>query len=161
MRSARVLGIVLIFTTVVLWSPVARADLDQWMTPPDDPTASPAESRLNDGLTLAGKQDWAGAEAAFRKAIGLRSAFPEAWNGLGHALRMQKKYAESVKSYQEALRLRPDYPQALEYLGEAYVQMGKLDEARALLRRLQALDPKEAAALAGAIDGGGHASDRW
>jgi cytochrome c-type biogenesis protein CcmH/NrfG len=154
-------AIVLLFTTVVLWSPLARADRDQWMTTPDEPTASPAEARLQDGRGLADKQDWAAAETAFRDAIRLRSAFPEAWNGLGHALRMQKKYAESVQSYQEALRLRPDYPQALEYLGEAYVQMGKLDDARALLRRLQVLDPREAAALAGAIDGGAHASGRW
>jgi Flp pilus assembly protein TadD len=56
-----------------------------------------------------------------------------------------------VKSYQEALRLRPDYPQALEYLGEAYVQMGKLDEARAVLERLRALDPREADELSEAI----------
>jgi len=39
--------------------------------------------------------------------------------------------------------------------------MGKLDEARALLRRLRALDPAEAALLAAVIDGGGKASRRW
>jgi cytochrome c-type biogenesis protein CcmH/NrfG len=157
------LGIVLIILAgVVLGSPAARADQDQFMQAPDEPgAAATPESRLNDGLALADKQDWRGAEAAFRDAIRLRAAFPEAWNGLGHALRMQKNYPESVQSYQEALRLRPDYPQALEYLGEAYVQMGKLDEARALLRRLRALDPSEAALLAAAIDGGGKASRRW
>jgi tetratricopeptide (TPR) repeat protein len=49
------------------------------------------------------------------------------------------------------LRLRPDYPEALEYLGEAYVQMGKLAEAQAVLDRLRPLDPKEAEELAKAI----------
>ncbi len=156
------LGIVLILAGVVLGSPAAWADQDQFMQAPGEPTAAATpESRLNDGLALADKQDWRGAEAAFRDAIRLRAAFPEAWNGLGHALRMQKNYAESVASYQEALRLRPDYPQALEYLGEAYVEAGKLDEARALLRRLRALDPAEAAQLAAVIDGGGKASRRW
>jgi len=156
------LSVILIVASVVLWSGVVVANHDDLVNAPDEPTAAPTpESRLNDGLVLAEKRDWPGAEAAFRDAIGLRSAFPEAWNGLGHALRMQKKYTESVQSYQEALRLRPDYPQALEYLGEAYVQMGKLDEARVLLRRLQALDPKEAGELAEMIDGGGHASGRW
>jgi cytochrome c-type biogenesis protein CcmH/NrfG len=157
------LGIVLIILAgVVLGSPAARADQDQFMQAPDEPgAAATPESRLNDGLALADKQDWRGAEAAFRDAIRLRAAFPEAWNGLGHALRMQKNYRESVESYQEALRLRPEYPQALEYLGEAYVELGKLDEARALLRRLRALDPSEAALLAAVIDGGGKASRRW
>ena len=156
------LGIVLILAGVLLGSPAAWADQDPPLTAPDEPTAAATpESRLNDGLALADKQDWRGAEAAFRDAIRLRSAFPEAWNGLGHALRMQKNYRESVESYQEALRLRPDYPQALEYLGEAYVELGELDEARALLRRLRALDPTEAALLAAVIDGGGRASRRW
>jgi tetratricopeptide (TPR) repeat protein len=156
------LGLVLILAGVVLGSPAAWADQDQFMQAPGEPTAAATpESRLNDGLALADKQDWRAAEAAFRDAIRLRAAFPEAWNGLGHALRMQKNYRESVESYQEALRLRPEYPQALEYLGEAYVELGKLDEARALLRRLRALDPSEAALLAAVIDGGGKASRRW
>jgi tetratricopeptide (TPR) repeat protein len=157
------LGIVLILLAgVVLGSPATWADQDAPLNAPDEPgAAATPESRLNDGLALADKQDWRGAEAAFRDALRLRSAFPEAWNGLGHALRMQKNYPESVQSYQEALRLRPDYPQALEYLGEAYVQMGKLDEARAVLRRLRVLDPSEAAELAAVIDGGGKASRRW
>ena len=56
-----------------------------------------------------------------------------------------------MKAYQEALRLRPQYPQALEYLGEAYVQLGRLAEAREVLARLEPLDPKEADELARAI----------
>ena len=59
--------------------------------------------------------------------------------------------ARAKKAYQEALRLRPLYPQALEYLGEAYVQLGRLAEAREVLARLKPLDPKEADELAQAI----------
>src|SRR6266446_4169240 len=100
------LGIVLILAGVVLGSPAAWADQDQFMQAPGEPTAAATpESRLNDGLALADKQDWRG--------------------------------------------------------GEADVELGKLDEARALLRRLRALDPSEAALLAAVIDGGGKASRRW
>ncbi len=148
------LGVALALVGVVLWCSVAGADRDAWMNPPDAPQGT-AESKVNEGLALAGKKDWRGAEAAFREAIRLRSAVPEAWNGLGHALRQQKKYEESLKSYQEALRLRPDYPQALEYLGETYIQMGRLDEAKSVLGRLRALDPKEADELAEAIAAAG------
>ena len=56
-----------------------------------------------------------------------------------------------MTAYREALRLRPAYPQALEYLGEAYVQLGRLAEAREVLERLRPLDAKEAAELAQAI----------
>src|SRR5260370_35930066 len=81
----------------------------------------------------------------------MKPAYPEAWNGLGHALRNQGKYPESLKAYDEALRLRPDYPDALEYLGEAYVKLGRLDDARRLLDRLRPLDGERARELPEAI----------
>src|SRR5262249_30733058 len=79
-----------------------------------------AEARYNEGVALAAKNDWKGAETAYRDATRLKPNFPEAWNGLGHALKNERRYDESVRAYQEALRLRPNYAQALEYLGEAY-----------------------------------------
>jgi Flp pilus assembly protein TadD len=57
-----------------------------------------------------------------------------------------------VKAYDRALALRPDYAEALEYLGEAYVKMGRLDDARAVLRKLEPLDKKEAAALRATLE---------
>ena len=147
MRTRIVLAIV---SALIVSGSIASADPDAWMNPPAAPQGTP-ESKVNEGFALAEKKDWPGAEGAFREAIRLRAAFPEAWNGLGHALRNLNRYDESVTSYQEALRLRPNYPQALEYLGEAYVQMGKLDDAKAVLERLRSLDPREAHGLAEAI----------
>jgi hypothetical protein len=43
------------------------------------------------------------------------------------------------------------YLEALEYLGHAYVEMGRLEDARAVHGRLQPLDPREAGELAQAI----------
>jgi Flp pilus assembly protein TadD len=128
----------------------ARADRDAWMTPPAASEGS-AEDRVNEGFKLVDKKDWSAAETAFRDAIRLRATVPEAWNGLGYALRQQKRYDESVKSYLEALRLKPDYPQALEYLGEAYVEMGKVEDARKVLERLRPLDAGEADELEATI----------
>jgi len=91
-------------------------------------------------------------ERAYREALSLDPAMAEAWNGLGFALRNQRKYPESIDAYEEALKRRPHYAQALEYLGEAYVQMGRLDEARAIHARLQPLDAREARELAKAIE---------
>jgi Flp pilus assembly protein TadD len=91
------------------------------------------------------------AERKYRDAITLDPSLPEPWNGLGYALRQQRRLEESERAYREALRLRPDYPLALEYLGHAYVEMGRLDDACAVLARLRPLDPREADELAEAI----------
>ncbi len=130
---------------------VRAVDSEPAAVPPGAPAVS-AQSRFNDGLALARTKDWAGAEHAYRDALRLDPAMPEGWNGLGFALRNQKKYPESIAAYEEALKRRPNYPQALEYLGEAYVQLGRLDEARAILARLQPLDAHEARELAQAIE---------
>ncbi|HVN85975.1 MAG TPA: tetratricopeptide repeat protein [Candidatus Binatia bacterium] len=125
--------------------------------PKPEPTGTPglsAESRYNAGLALTRRDDWKGAEKKFREAIALQPEFPEAWNELGHALKNQERYDESIKAYEQALRLRPNYVQALEYLGEAYVKMGKLDQARAVLARLQPLDQHQADELDRVISGG-------
>lgn len=113
-----------------------------------------AEQEFNRGLQAQQVKDWATAAAAFRKAVELNPRYPEAWNGLGYALRNQGKYPDSIKAYDEALRLRPDFPEALEYLGEAYVRVRRLDDARRVLDRLQTLDPKRARELAEAIEKG-------
>jgi tetratricopeptide (TPR) repeat protein len=115
------------------------------------PAAASAESEYNRGIRARVAGDWRAAEAAFRGAITLRAAFPEAWSELGSALRQQGRYPESLQAYDEALRLRPDFPEALEYLGEAYVKLGRLDDARRVLDRLKRLDPAMAAELAEVI----------
>jgi len=129
---------------------VAHAVDDPPLRAPDAGAIS-AQSRFNEGRALAERRDWAAAERKYREAIQLDPALPEPWNGLGYALRQQRRWNESVNAYLEALRLRPNYPQALEYLGHAYVEMGRLDAARAVHARLQPLDPREADELAQAI----------
>jgi tetratricopeptide (TPR) repeat protein len=118
--------------------------------PPGVPRS--ADLAFQEGLDAQKKKDWRRASQAYESAIKQREAFPEAWNGLGYSLRQQGKYPEAIKAYDRALKLRPDYAEALEYLGEAYVKMGKLDDARAVLRRLESLDKKEASELRTAID---------
>ncbi len=122
--------------------------------PRSAPAGSTAEDEFNRGLRARTAKDWNGAAVAFSRAVELKPAYPEAWNGLGYALRNQGKYAESLKAYDEALRLRPNFPEALEYLGEAYVKLGRLDDARRILDRLKPLDTGRAKELAEAIDKG-------
>lgn len=123
---------------------------------PDQTPGYSAERLYNQGQAYTEKRDWARAEAAYREAIELKPDLAQAWNGLGHALKNQARFEEAFRAYEEALRLRPNDPLALQYLGEAYVLLGRLDDARALLERLKPLDAKLAERLASAIKAGAH-----
>jgi tetratricopeptide (TPR) repeat protein len=117
------------------------------------PPASPsAEAEYNRGVRARIARDWPAATDAFRRALSFDRGYADAWNELGYALRHQGRYDESLQAYTEALRLRPEFPEALEYLGEAYVEMGRLDDARRVLTRLRALDTARANELAEVID---------
>jgi tetratricopeptide (TPR) repeat protein len=132
---------------------VAPAVADMTPAPPRSrmPPAPSAEQEYARGVAATRAKEWSVAAAAFGRAVEMKPAYPEAWNGLGHALGNQGKYPESLRAYDEALRLRPDYPDALEYLGEAYVKLGRLDDARRVLDRLRPLDGERARELSEAI----------
>ena len=140
---------------VLLWLLLIAAPVAADMTPAPPPSRMPpapsAEQEYGRGVTATKAKEWSVAAAAFAKAVEMKPAYPEAWNGLGYALRNQGKYPESIEAYDEALRLRPDYPEALEYLGEAYVKMGRLDDARRVLDRLKPLDASRARELSETI----------
>lgn len=143
---------VVVLTACALAAGPAWADSTDRDPPPARPAAAPsAEQEYGRGIALRNAKDWPAAAGAFRKAVDLRRAYPEAWNELGYALRNQGKYADSLKAYDEALRLRPNFPEALEYLGEAYVKLGRVDDARKILERLKPLDAARAGELAEAI----------
>lgn len=155
-RPRRVLRVVAAATLITALG-TARADAaGDDPVPEPKPTSSPSLSstapRLtNEGLALSKAGQWPAAEDKYRAAIRADRSIPEAWNGLGHALKMQQRYDAALVAYDEALRLRPNYPQALDYLGETYVELGRLDDARRVLARLEPLDGQLAGQLAKSI----------
>jgi len=101
-------------TVVVAVGSVAPVRADP--SPPVSAPAAPAptaERYYNEGLEHQKRKDFARAARAFQDAVRLREAFPEAWNGLGFALRQQGKYPEALGAYERALALRPNYAEAL------------------------------------------------
>ncbi|MEO8603178.1 MAG: tetratricopeptide repeat protein [bacterium] len=119
-------------------------------TPKGTPRAT-SESSYNRALALSEAGRFSAAEAAYRKTIDLNPKLAEAWNGLGHALKKQRRFEQALSAYDEALRLRPNFPLAMEYLGELYVETGQLSKARELERRLRPIDTQHADLLALAI----------
>lgn len=138
---------------LLLLAAAAPSLADMTPAPPrsQTPPVPSAEQEYARGVAATRAKEWSVAAAAFGRAVEMKPAYPEAWNGLGYALRNQGQYAESLRAYDEALRLRPDYPDALEYLGEAYVKLGRLDDARRVLERLKTLDAGRARELSEAI----------
>lgn len=71
---------------------------------------------------------------------------------LGYALRNANRPADALASFQKAFELRGDHTVSGEALFEAIVStmiaVGRIDEARALIERILAIDPRDAAALA-------------
>lgn len=133
--------------------PVAAHAVGSESTTTTDP-APAADVMYDKGLRAKEAKRYTEAITDFRNAVNLRPNFAEAWNELGFALRQTGQYAEALKAYDQALRIRPNFPEALEYLGEAYVKLGRMDEARAIVKRLTPLDRARAKELEEAIQAG-------
>src|SRR6185369_3275678 len=56
--------------------------------------APSAQLRYSEGEALGRAQAWKQAETAYTEATKLDPNFAEAWNGLGHARKMQRSYPE-------------------------------------------------------------------
>jgi tetratricopeptide (TPR) repeat protein len=72
-------------------------------------------------------------------AAGLDTTYHEAWNLVGFCARNLGLYDRSLAAYDRCLAIAPDYAPAREYLGEAYVELGRIAEAREQLARLERL----------------------
>jgi tetratricopeptide (TPR) repeat protein len=94
------------------------------------------------------------------RATELDTTYHEAWNLVGYASRKLGDYDRALSAYERCLRLKPTYAAAREYLGEAYVELGRVDDAKKQLEWLIRLGAsEEIRQLKAAIDAAeGHAA---
>jgi tetratricopeptide (TPR) repeat protein len=105
---------------------------------------SGAESRLSPssdpdyaaGKAAFGREEWRLAIAELTLVVIRRPWHDNAHAMLGYAWRKLGDYDQSLAAYDTALTLNPRNRSALEYLGEAYLDLGRHDDARAMLLRL-------------------------
>src|SRR5690606_2906796 len=93
LTDSRTMRVLVAAAATLLAAQDARAAGDE-PVPGPQPTGSPslastAPRLTNEGLALANAGNWAGAEEKYRAAIRADRKIPEAWNGLGHALKKQ------------------------------------------------------------------------
>jgi len=92
------------------------------------------------------------AERAYRKALRHDEGLFQAWSSLGYALRRQGRYDEALAAYDRAIELEPRYVEAVEYRAEAYLQLGRLEDAKSEYLRLSGWVPAMALRLRQKMD---------
>jgi TolB-like protein/DNA-binding winged helix-turn-helix (wHTH) protein/Flp pilus assembly protein TadD len=78
------------------------------------------------------------AEVRFRKTLELEPNYWVAHNGLGRVYLLRKMFPEAVAAFTSARALAPESLEPIPQLGYALARWGKRDEARAILRELEA-----------------------
>jgi len=112
-----------------------------------DPRNALARNGLGIALARLGRYDEA--EQQLRRAIGIRSAFPEAYFNLAGVLQLTGRFQESELALRRALKLKPPYLEARISLGQSLVLLNRLAEARDCYEKALRSAPRHAAALVG------------
>ena len=99
---------------------------------------APGTSDLALGMDAWEQRDWDGVVLYLSAVVARDPGADMVWTRLGYAYRRLGAYDQSLAAYGKALALNPSNRGALEYLGEAYLQMGKVDEARQVAAKLRA-----------------------
>ncbi|HIK16651.1 MAG TPA: tetratricopeptide repeat protein [Leptolyngbyaceae cyanobacterium M33_DOE_097] len=97
-----------------------------------------------EGKRLLEQQDWAGAEAAFRKALLINRQDAKTQNNLGNALAQQGKLVEAIAAFRQATQLDPSLSAAYYNLGYALAQQKDLDASVVAFQQAAKLSPRDA-----------------
>lgn len=106
-----------------------------------------AQAYTNLGAAYAGLNRWEEAERYHRRAIEESPEYASAHYNLGMALHARGKLAEALEEFRVATRLEPDNVDPLYNAVVVAFEMGDAQMTDALLARLKALNPTEAAEL--------------
>lgn len=96
-----------------------------------------AQDYLKSGLVLAGEGRDEEAARAFRQALSVKPAWPEAHSLLGSALARTGNYSEAEAELRKAVTMKPDYAEGWNFLGEFLKERGKDQEAQEAFKKAQ------------------------
>lgn len=83
--------------------------------------------------------DWPTAQRILAQLIVAQPENADVWNLYGYTSRNMKLAGPALEAYDTALKLDPDHLGALEYQGEMFVELKRLDDAKANLAKLRDL----------------------
>lgn len=102
------------------------------------------------GLALAARGDGVRSERLLRKSVERDQGDLEAWSTLAHIYESTFRLAKALEAWERAAERDPENPDILLSSGRVALRLGRLEEGRAWLERLLALDgsPKTAVKVA-------------
>ena len=89
---------------------------------------------FNLAVALGNAQDYAGAEAAYRKAANLRPDAVDVYRNLARIFFVQARNEDALDALRQARDLAPEEPQSYNDLGEAYRRLEQYDKAMSAFR---------------------------
>ena len=95
--------------------------------PPSSVDDTP-QSLVDASMRLYQAGDYQGSLEAARKAVALKSDFPEAYNNIAAAYASMQRWDEAIQAAKEALRLKPDFPLARNNLAWAEAERRKTNK---------------------------------
>jgi len=105
----------------------------------EDPNGSSLDPDVVAGKKAIDEKRWPAAIKALSSAALRDTRNADIQNYLGYAHRNAGQMNEAFAHYERALKLNPRHRGAHEYVGEAYLIVGKLAQAEAHLKALQAI----------------------
>jgi len=114
--------------------------------PPAPAPADDARTLLEEGLQHYRRNDWDGAIARYRSALGIQKDFADAWYNLGFAYKAKGDTERARSAFESAVRVRPGMLKAQYMLAVVYRKLGKRDEGIELLRIVLKTNPDYAKA---------------
>ena len=100
------------------------------------------EAHSNLGLVLTELKSYEEAIEHFRTALKIDSRSAVAYNGLGNALVGLGRDEEAIHHYKKAIELKPNFAPPHHNLAQEFLKRGDNRQARASLRKAQAIDLK-------------------
>ena len=88
-----------------------------------------ATAAVEAGIQLLKQEDWNEAVESFSKAVEIDPTFPEAYVGIGDALRELEDYQGAINNYRQALDINPKLSRALYGRGVCWREQGDLNAA--------------------------------
>jgi len=127
MRAAIPFALALSLATTALWAA-------ETATPETEALPSYADAQA-----AVDAADWPTAQRILAQLIVAQPENADVWNLFGYTSRNMKLAGPALEAYETALKLEPDHLGALEYQGEMFVELKRLDDAKANLAKLKKL----------------------
>ncbi len=102
----------------------------------DSGSSTPRIAELTQAQAAIDKKDFNAALPLLQAAVTKAPDSADAWNLLGYAHRKLGMKEKAFEYYRKALTIDKEHRGALEYLGELYLESGRPEEAKRMLRRL-------------------------